>query len=110
MTPETSAYLDERLAHLERMLGSDNATALCDVEIGRDAGRPRHGAHIYFAEVSIRVPGGVHARATNRSESINGAIDDVKEEVEGQLRQDRKLHRRILRKSGAFAKRLLRID
>lgn len=110
MTPDVSAYLDERLAHLERILGADNDVAQCDVEIGRDAGRPRHGANIYFAEITVRVPGGVHARATNRSESLNGAIDAVKGEIERQLRQGRKVHRRVLRKSGALAKWLLRME
>jgi len=106
---EVSDYLNERLAHLGKILGKEAESARCEVELGRDAGRPRHGANIYFAEINITIPGGIHARATNHSESINGAIDDVKEEVARQLRREKKLHVRVIRKSGSLAKKLLRI-
>ena len=108
LTPDISAYLDSRLTHLEKMLADDAALARCEVELGRDAGRPRHGANIWFAEVTIKSPGGPHARATNHSESINGAIDDVKEEIERQLRGEKKLHMRVLRKTGGAIKRWMK--
>jgi ribosomal subunit interface protein len=108
ISPEVSAYLNERLAHIEKLLADDAELARCEVEIGRDAGRPRHGSNIWFAEIQISYPGGNLIRATNRSESINGAIDDVKEEVERQLRKEKRLHRRFLKKGGAALKRLLR--
>jgi ribosomal subunit interface protein len=110
LTPDVSAYLDNKLSHLEKFLGNDADAARCEVELGRDAGRPRHGANMWFAEVHIIQPGQPSVRATNHSESINGAIDDVKDEVERQLLRERKLHIRMYRKSGAFAKRLLRLD
>ncbi len=108
MTSDVRKYLDDRLAHLARMLGPDESHTRCEVEVGRDAGRPRHGANIWFAEMQLIYPGGRLVRATNRSESINGAIDDAKAELERQLRREKKLHIRVLRKSGAFAKRFLR--
>ena len=110
MTPEISDYLDTKIAHLEKLLGSESDHTRCEIEIGRDAGKPRHGANIYFAEIQIIYPGGKLLRATNRSESINGAIDDAKAELEGQLRHDKKLHTSIMKKGGALAKRLLRLE
>jgi len=108
ITGEVSSYLDARLATLEKLLGDDAAVARCEVEIGRDAGNMRHGEHVWFAEISVRTPGGMDARATNRAASINAAIDDVKEEVERQLRREKQAHIRVLRKSGAALKRLMR--
>ncbi len=108
MTPETSEYLASRLAHVEKLLGDDALTARCEVELGRDAGGQRHGEYVWFAEMQIIAPGSYRIRATNHSASINGAIDDVKEEVERQLKRERKLHIRIARTGGAFAKRLMR--
>ena len=108
ITQEVSQYLDARIASLEKFLGTDIDTARVEVEVGRDAGRPRHGANIWFAEISVIVPGQDRIYARNNSESVNGAIDDVKEEVERQLRRERKLHIRLLRTGGAFAKRLMR--
>jgi ribosomal subunit interface protein len=108
LTPETKAYLWERLEALRKLLAEGDELTRIEVELGRDAGRPRHGANIWFAEINVMQPGEGTIRATNRAQSINAAIDDVKEEVERQLRGARKLHIRLLRKSGAFAKRLLR--
>jgi ribosomal subunit interface protein len=109
MAPEVSVYLDDRLRHLEKFLADEGDTARCEVELGRD-GHAKHGKNIWFAEIQIIHPGFKLIRATNRSESMNGAIDDVKEEVERQLRKEKQLHTRILRRSGSFAKRLLRLD
>lgn len=108
MTGATAKYLNERLAALGKFFGGDTETTRCEVELGRAAGRPRHGKNIWFAEVNIFQPGAEVVRATNHAETINAAIDDVKEEVELQLRKEKRLHTRILRKSGAWAKRLMR--
>ena len=69
---------------------------------------PRHGANIFFAEMHVMCPGGANVYARNNAENINAAIDDVKEEVERQLRREKKLHIRLYRKGGALAKRMLR--
>ncbi|MEK7134015.1 MAG: HPF/RaiA family ribosome-associated protein [Patescibacteria group bacterium] len=108
ITPEVSAYLGERIATLEKFLGDDASVVRCEVEIGRDAGRPRHGANIWFAEVLIIQPGAARVYARNNAQSVNAAIDDVKEEVERQLRRERKLHIRVLRKTGAAVKSWMR--
>ncbi len=108
MTPEVQMYLDNRVASLQKLLAGVADVVRIEVELGRDAGRPRHGANIWFAEIYVIIPGGERIYARNNSESINGAIDDVKEEVERQLRRERKLHIRLYRKGGALAKRLLR--
>lgn len=109
MTKETADYLADRLSHIEKLLADDAALARCEVELGRDAGGQRHGEHVWFAEVLVLAPGTLSIRATNRSASINGAIDDVKEEVARQIKRERKLHIRLARKSGAWAKHLLRL-
>lgn len=108
ITPEVSAYLDERIATLEKFLSGDTTLARCEVELGRAAGRPRHGANIWFAEMSIVQPGLARVYARNNAQTVNAAIDDVKEEVERQLRHDKKLHMRVLRKTGAAVKKWMR--
>ncbi len=108
MNTETSDYLASRLSHIEKLLGGDAEHTRCEVELGRDAGRPRHGQYVWFAEMQVIYPGGNRIRATNHSESINGAIDDAKAELERQLKRERKLHIRLARRGGALAKHLLR--
>lgn len=107
---ETIEYLNERLAYVEKLLGSDAELARCEAEIGRDAGRRRKDDNMWFAELQVQYPGSPLYRATNRSESINGAIDDAKAELARQIRGSRRIHRRLMRKTGALAKRLLRIE
>lgn len=108
LTSEVEKYLDERLRSLEKFIGADLDVVRCEVELGRDAGRPRHGKNLWFAEIAVIIPGRDRVYARNNSESINGAIDDVKEEIERQLLRYRKLHRRIFRKGGAILKRIMR--
>ena len=108
ITPEVRKYLDERIAHIEKLLGNDANNARLEIELGRAAGRPRHGANIWFAEVLVKYDGSNKIRATNNSESINGAIDDVRNEIERQLLKEKKLHKRILHKGGEAVKRLMR--
>ena len=108
MTPDTESYLTQRLNTLEKFIGEKSELARCEVEIGRDAGRPRHGANIWFAEIRIVVPGEEPVYARNNSESVNGAIDDVKEEVERQLRKKKRRGLRVTRRVGAQVKRFLR--
>ncbi len=108
ITLEVSVYLDERLAALEKFLTGDIALARFEVELGRAAGRPRHGANIWFAEIHVIQPGMTRVHARNNAQSINAAIDDVKEEVERQLRSEKKLHMRVMRKTGAAIKRWMK--
>ncbi len=108
ITPDVRAYLDQRIASLKKFLGGYEDVARIEAEVGRDAGGQRHGANMWFAEMQVIVPGQERVYARNNSESVNGAIDDVKEEVERQLLRGRKLHIRLMRKSGALAKRVMR--
>lgn len=108
LTEDTRSYLDGRLTSLEKFLGGDTSLVRCEVELGRDAGRPRHGANMWFAEIRIMQPGTTPIYARNNAASVNAAIDDVKEEVERQLRQEKKLHVRVMRKTGAAIKNWMR--
>src|SRR3989344_4190170 len=108
LTQETSRYLEHRAASLEKLMGEDADVARLEIELGRDAGRPRHGANIWFAEMIVIMPGRKRVYSRNNSERVNGAIDDVKEEIERQLRSEKKLHMRMYRKGGALLKRLMR--
>ncbi|HWP61274.1 MAG TPA: HPF/RaiA family ribosome-associated protein [Candidatus Paceibacterota bacterium] len=107
LSPTTGRYLDEKLAHIEKMLGADSELARCEVELGRDAGRPRHGANIFFAEITLMRPGRDDLRATNHSESLHGAIDDVQSEIARQVRSNKRVAMRGSRKKGREVKRLM---
>jgi ribosomal subunit interface protein len=109
MTSTAKAYLDERLATIERHLGSDAAVARVEVEVGREAAHSHNGEN-WFAEVQIRIPGGNYARVVGKGTSVNVAIDDAKDEVLRKMRTSKKEKSGFLKKSGAALKRLLRME
>lgn len=109
MTPEVSAYLDERITYIQKMLAGDAELARCEVELGRAAGDQHHSNNMWRAEFNVSYPGGAHIRATNNAEIMNTAIEDAKEEVVRQLRTGKQVSRRFIRKSGAALKRLMRL-
>lgn len=110
LTREVQGYVDDRIASIEKLLGDDARTARCEVEMGRAAGRPRHGDNMWFAEMRIVVPGEADVYARNNSSTVNAAIDDVKEEIERQLRKGRKLHIRMMRRTGSAIKNWMRFS
>jgi ribosomal subunit interface protein len=108
MTSEVSDYIDERMAVIERHLGAEADAARVEVDIGRATGKSRHSDYQWFAEIDVRTPGGVHAHASNNEDTINAAIDRAKEEVMAQLRKGKQLHQRLIKKTGAAVKNLLK--
>lgn len=109
MVPEVSDYIDERMAAIEKHLGSDADTARIEVQLGRASGK-HHSDHGWFAEIDVWTPGGVHVHATNHEDTINAAIDRAKEEVMTQLRKSKQFHRRFIRRTGSAIKGWMRRD
>lgn len=108
LTEAVQKYLDKRLASIEKLLGAQAELARCEVELGRAAGKKHQSDHMWFAEVHIKAPGGISAYAKNHAASVNAAIDDVKEEVERQLRTAKKVRVTKTKKQGREVKRVLR--
>ncbi len=107
MTPDVATYLDEKIASIEKHLGSEAGHARCEVEIGLAAGGQRHGANMWFAEFNLILSGNNTIHSTNNASNVNTAIDDAKEEVLAQLRTEKAVNRREQRKGGADAKRMM---
>ncbi len=109
ITPAISDYLQSRLEGIEKLLGSDAELARCEVELSRSGGAQRHGEYVWLAEFQITYPGGERVVARNQEPTIQAAIDQAKDEAIVQLRKNRKLHARVMRRTGAAVKRWLRL-
>ncbi len=107
LTVATKKYLNARVAAIEKLLGSDAAVSRCEVEVGRAAGKQRHGDHLYFAEFTIRAPRRKPVRAVNNEPTVNAAIDNAKEEAVRQLKKQKSLKETAAKKEGARVKRKL---
>ena len=108
LSSETSSYLDQKLASLEKLLGTDAGLARCEVEIRRSGGAQRHGEYLWLAEIQIIYPGGRRLVARNQESTVKAAIDKAQDEAMMQLRKERRLHSRVLRRTGAAVKRWMR--
>ena len=106
MMPEISNYLDKKLNHIEKLFDESREEARCEVEVGRAAGHPERG-NIWRAEINLKHKGQVF-RSETTAETVNAAIDGVKDEITHQMRRDRKLHMRLVRRGGAIIKRMIR--
>lgn len=108
MTPETAKYLDSRLATLDKLVDPKDESAICEVEIGRDAGKKQHSEHLWYVEIRV-VAARTNVYAKNRASSVHAAIDDVKEEVERQLRQSKGKKSALAKRQGKKFKDGLRL-
>ena len=109
LTPTISEYAEERLLTISYLLGASEGPARCEVELGRSAGHSKQG-NVWFAEINLFPTGGGHFFAREEAESVNAAIDAVKDEILAQVRKSKKTARGVVKKSGAFLKGLLRME
>jgi len=107
LTTPTSDYAEEKLMSVRHFLGSNDTPARCEVELGRLVGNQRRG-DVWFAEINLYGAKGEHFFAREEGESVNAAVDMVKDEILSQLRKHKQVDRGVLKKSGAMLKRLLR--
>jgi ribosomal subunit interface protein len=104
ITPEVAAYLDDKLASIEKMIV--DPTARCDVELGRAVGHSQQGS-VWKCEITISYAS-ERMRAIAQEESVNAAIDIAKDEMLQQLRKNKGRYVALTRRAGAKVKEWLR--
>ena len=106
ITPEVRAYLDERIAAIEKLIDPSDETAICEIEVGKTIGHHVHG-NIWSAEFQI-VRSGERLRAVTNAESVNAAIDAAKDELLRQLRHSKGKRFATMRRAGQRVKDWMR--
>lgn len=107
LTSAIEEYTEDRLMAIRHVLGHGDVPSRCEVELGRSVGRPRHG-NVWFAEINLHTGDGQQFFARAEGESVNAAVDAVKDEITMQLRKSKKMTRGMLKRGGAYIKRMLR--
>jgi len=107
MTPEIHAYLNEKLDTISKLVvvGDANAKVLCDIEIEKTQSK-QHGP-IWRAEMNLSFEGNTY-RTEATAESINAALDEMKDEMTKRLGRDKKRRFDRLRRGGAKMKEWFR--
>lgn len=106
-TPEISSYLNDKLASVEKLIDPNDTTALCEVELERTTEHHQEGK-VYRAEFNIRTALGGLIRVESTEESMEAAIDAVKDEAMRRLRKVKRKRFQGLKEGGAKVKEWLR--
>lgn len=86
LTPSIEDYLQKKINGLEKFLGDFNKeTTKVEAEVGKTTGRHRAG-DIFRAEINLSV-GGKLFRAESEQEDIFSAIDEVRDELEQEIKK-----------------------
>lgn len=107
MTPDVQAYIDGKLHALHKLVvvEDEDAEVICEIEIEK-ALEQQHGP-IWRAEMNLTVNGELF-RAETKGESINEALDELKDEMSKRLRRAKGKQTDMLRRGGAAIKKMLR--
>ncbi|TSC67483.1 MAG: hypothetical protein CEO19_207 [Parcubacteria group bacterium Gr01-1014_73] len=106
ISPDISAYLNEKLKSVVKLIDQNDETAMFDIELGRTT-RHHQTGNIFRAEINLRRKGG-DSRAVSEAGDILSAIDLVKDQLLDELRGAKGKRLRFIRKSGRKVKEWLR--
>ena len=106
LTADLSHYLDEKLASIAKLLGEHETTARCEVELGRAVGHSHQG-NVWRAHMTLTYSTeSLSAEAV--AESMNAAIDQVKDEMLKRVRRTKDRRFALMRRAGARLKKWTR--
>ncbi len=106
MTEKLLDTLEKKLAQVERLLPAGAKSAIFEIELGKATKHHKTGK-IYRAEANISYGPVIH-RAEGVEETIEAAIDVMKNELKAELRKGRTKKKDEARKGGRELKRRVR--
>lgn len=106
LTDESREFVTEKLRALEKLTEHGTTSAELECEIEQSLAVERAGAK-YRAEGTL-VAGGALFRAEATGETLEAAVDRVRDELSRELRRARGKERGLLKRGGAALKRMLR--
>ncbi len=105
LTEEVQAYVEKRFGTFEKLLGTASKNALCEVELKRSSSQKT--GDVFYAEANLDTKGALH-RATAQGETLEAAVDEVKHELQKELRRAKRKKETMERKGGAEVKKRVR--
>lgn len=105
MTPDTEVLVTKKLEAIDRLV-PDDAEALAEVEVELVEER-KNGNGVYRAEVNLTIGGDLY-RSESTRRSLQNALNDVKQELQKELRRKKDKQGSFVKRGGRFAKNILR--
>ena len=106
LSPEIKEYLEKRLQSLDKLISLEDPTVILDVELGRSTNRHQNG-DVFFAEITIHRGKEVFRSVSNRPD-LQSAIDDMRDEIAGELSARKGKLKVLSRRRGQVSKMLLK--
>ena len=106
LTEAITNYLDNKLAHLDKILPANNDSVIADVELAKETMHHQHG-EIFKAEINLHA-GTKNFYVVAREQDLYAAIDVMKDEVVEQVKTGFEKRLTLLRRGGRQAKAMLR--
>lgn len=117
LTPAIRIYIEEKINSLEKFISGDTlkewdehnqAAVEADVEIARSTHHHRQG-DVYRAEVNLKVPGRL-LRAEAEQWDMRVAIDQIKDELQIELKKYKNKQETEYRKGSRFIKKVFSLS
>ena len=106
LTKKLEEYIESKINSLNNILGKNDEERKCDFRIGKNSKSHLNGK-IYFAEARVETPNKAYGAKAN-AESINEAIDNLKDEIQTKIRRNKDKRDSLLKRGGRKIKSLLK--
>lgn len=94
--PQLQAILEQKLVTLEKYIG-DETDVVCEVEFEKVA--PKENGPVHRLEINLYVAGTLY-RAEATANSFEMAIDEVRDELDKEMRRNKSKRLTLLKKGG----------
>lgn len=103
-------YIYEKIGTLDKFIEDIDGSVQAWVEVGRPSKHHRTGENEFYTEVDIRLPGkGKVVRSESRQKDLRLAIDEVKDELQRELKQYRGRQEAKYKRGARIAKEMIRL-
>ncbi|MFM2357796.1 MAG: hypothetical protein RJA61_533 [Candidatus Parcubacteria bacterium] len=106
LTDSIREYVQKKIDLLEKYVEPNDSSAMCDVEVGKTTMHHKTG-DVFKAEMNLHIAG-KYVYAVSEKDSLNAALDDVKDEIARSISSHNKKRAGLVRRGGALVKAILK--
>lgn len=109
ITENIKNYIEDKIGGLEKFIKETKNEAEFFIEIGKPSEHHKHGEDVFYAECNVGI-GGELFRGEVENESLQGAIDELKNVMQRELSSFKNKQETIYRRSARKIKKLLSLS
>lgn len=111
LNPALYRYIEEKIGALDKFIEDVDGSVRAWVEVGKPSKHHRSGQEVFYVEADIRLPGqGQVLRSESRQWDLRVAIDEVKDELQRELKEYKGKQGAKYKRGAIVAKKRLRLS